>query len=70
MISKVKKLKGVPMEKIKCRNYWNDRNLELGLSHDKKMVAIGEQIDTNTVKFIHIKIKDFLDFAEKVTNEL
>ena len=53
---------------------WKNKNLELGLtrpdSEGKRIIAIGEELEPNTYKFIHIDVDTFLDFAEKVKKEL
>jgi hypothetical protein len=51
------------------KDYWNDRVIVLAFSHNKEIVAIGEKIDRNAERFIHIRTKDFLDFADKVEKE-
>lgn len=57
------------MDKIRCKDYWKQKNLIFGLSNDKKMVAIGEELEENVERFIHIDVKDFIPFAEKVIKE-
>lgn len=56
--------------KIKCKNFWKDKNICLGLTRPdakgKRIVAIGEEFEPNAYKFIHIDIDTFIDFADKV----
>lgn len=49
------------------KDYWNKKVLVLAFSHDKEIVAIGERLDKNAERYIHIRTKDFLDFADKIT---
>ncbi len=58
------------MDKIRCKDYWKQKNLIFGLSNDKKMVAIGEELEENIERFIHIDVKDFIPFAKKVIEEV
>ena len=54
------------MEKTKCKDYWEKKDLVLGLTSDKKIVSIGEVLDDNTERYLHINVNDFLKFAEMV----
>ena len=52
------------------RNYWNSKDLKMGLGIDKNMVAIGEEFGYNGFRYIHFKTEDFINFANDVVNEI
>jgi hypothetical protein len=48
-------------EKIYIKDYWGDRDLVIGVSStDKDLVAIGEVLDNNGERYIHINAKELI----------
>lgn len=57
------------MEKMHIKDKWGKKDLILSLSHKKDMVGIGEKLDENIDKFLHIDIGKFEEFALNVLME-
>ena len=52
--------------KKQFKDYWNDREIILGVSkQEPDMLAIGEVIDKNTDRWIHIKVDDMVKFLKE-----
>ena len=58
------------MKKIYVKDCFGQKKLILAMSNKKDAVAIGEVIDENTEKYLHISIKDFVKFAKGVIDEV
>jgi len=60
--------------KIRTKNFWKTKNIDMSLSRPdvkgERIVAIGEELEPNTYKFIHLDVDTFLDFADKVRKEI
>lgn len=60
--------------KIRTKNFWKTKNIDMSLSgpdvKGERIVAIGEELEPNTYKFIHLDVDTFLDFADKVRKEV
>ena len=60
--------------KIRAKNFWKTKNIDLSLSgpdvEGRRIVAIGEELERDTYKFIHLDVDIFLDFANKVKKEV